>query len=503
VNGPLRSRRWPDVQGSPIFLELGRRTMPKRAVDERVNDYAEVPEPVTPEHASTQAARCMGCGVAFCHHYCPLHNVIPEWNELVRAGDWARAHERLAATNNFPEFTGRLCPAPCEAACVLELTDEAVTIKEIEVAIADEAFARGWVVPRPPQRRTGRVVAVVGSGPAGLAAAQQLNAAGHAVTVYERAERLGGLLRYGIPDYKMDKALIDRRVGVLAREGIAFEPGCEVGVDLSVEALCAGVDAVVLAVGAERPRELGVPGRALRGVEWAMSYLVQQNRRVAGDPVVGAPISAHDRRVVIIGGGDTATDCLGNAHREHAASVTELSLYPEPPAVAEGSGYWPEAPLVLSMTPAHQEGGVRDWSVLVTAFRGSGRVETVEVVRVDVHGSGPGRVVVPRPGTEASVPCDLALLAIGFEGVRPQGLFDGLGVRVADGTLGTGALCGVGGPLVVAAGDAVTGAALVVTAIADGRRAALACDALLLAEASATAGAVPADRAAWDALQRG
>jgi glutamate synthase (NADPH) small chain len=485
-----------------VFLELGRRTMERRPVEVRVGDYAEVPLPVTTSHASEQAARCMGCGVAFCHHHCPLHNLIPEWNDLVAEGDWCRAHERLGATNNFPEFTGRLCPAPCESACVLELGDEAVTIKEVEVAIADEAFARGWVVPRLPSRRTGRVVAVIGSGPAGLAAAQQLNALGHAVTVYERADRLGGLIRYGIPDYKMDKALIDRRVGILAAEGVTFEVGCEVGVDLSVHELRRGVDAVVLAIGAERARNLDVPGRALGGVEAAMPYLIQQNRRVAGDAIAGPPISAAGRRVVIIGGGDTATDCLGNAHRERAASVTELSMYPEPPSVRTGTEHWPGSPLVLSMTPAHQEGGARAWSVLVTAFLGARSLEAIELVRVDVEGAGPARTLRPRPGTETTIPCDLALLAIGFEGVRYQRLLEELGVDVlAGGTLAAGCSEEPVTPIVVAAGDAVTGAALVVTAIAEGRRAASVVDRRL--RTSSTPGEMPRDRAAWDALQRG
>jgi glutamate synthase (NADPH) small chain len=483
--------------------------MQKRPVDVRLRDYAEVALPVTTQHATDQAGRCMGCGVAFCHHHCPLHNLIPEWNDLVAAGDWRRAHERLATTNNFPEFTGRLCPAPCESACVLELGDEAVTIKEIEVAVADEAFREGWVVPRVPSRRSGRAVAVIGSGPAGLAAAQQLNAQGHTVTVYERAERLGGLIRYGIPDYKMDKSLIDRRVRLLAAEGIAFETGCEVGVDLSVRELCEGLDAVVLALGAEQARDLDLPGRSLVGVEPAMSYLVQQNRRVAGDAIVGPVISAAGRHVVIIGGGDTATDCLGNAHRERAASVTELSIYPEPPATSTGSEHWPSVPMVLTMTPAHQEGGERTWSVRVTAFNGGGALASLEVVRVDVEGSGPSRTVRTRQGTETTIRCDLALLAIGFEGVSHQRVLSALGVDVlAQGTLAAEASERDHGPIVVAAGDAVTGAALVVTAIADGRRAAALVDQRLAARASAASGGVPSggvpsDRAAWDALQRG
>jgi glutamate synthase (NADPH) small chain len=482
----------------PVFLEQPRRTMAKRPVQERVGDYAEVPLKVTEEHASTQARRCMGCGVAFCHHYCPLHNVIPEWNDLVARDDWARAADRLAATNNFPEFTGRLCPAPCEDACVLELSDEAVSIKEIELAIAEEAFARGTVVPKPPARRTGRVVAVVGSGPAGLAAAQELARAGHSVTVFERADRLGGLLRYGIPDYKMDKALIDRRLALLVAEGVCFEVGCEVGVDLALDELHA--DAVVLAIGAESPRDLDVPGRHLDGVGFAMPYLVQQNRRVAGLEVREPVVTARGRHVVIIGGGDTASDCLGNAHRELAASVRELSIYPEPPSTELGATRWPAAPVILSMTPAHHEGGTRQWQVQVTAFLGSDRVEAVEVVRVHVEGSGPTRTVRPIAGTESRLPCDLALLAIGFEGVTRSALTMGraFGTQGALAPDGTGA---TEGPLVIAAGDAVTGAALVVTAIADGRRAASAVE-THFRERMTTRRDADADRA-WDALRHG
>ena len=487
------------MDAGPVFLELSRRTMDKRPVDERVGDYAEVPLKVTEEHARAQARRCMGCGVAFCHHYCPLHNVIPEWNDLVVREDWERAAERLAATNNFPEFTGRLCPAPCEHACVLELSDEAVSIKEIELAIAEESFSRGTVVPRPPARRSGRAVAVVGSGPAGLAAAQELNRAGHAVTVFERADRLGGLIRYGIPDYKMDKALIDRRLAVLAAEGVRFEVGCEVGVDVSMDDLHA--DVVVLAVGAEAPRDLDVPGRHLDGVAFAMPYLVQQNRRVAGLPVAGPVLSAHGRHVVIIGGGDTAADCLGNAHRERAASVLELSIYPAPPTSPVGESRWPAPPLLLTMTPAHLEGGARDWSVQVMAFLGTTHVEAIEVVRVQVEGSGASRTVRTIPGTTSTLPCDLALLAIGFDGVAPSALLAGFDTD-ARGTLAADGARTASGQFVVAAGDAVTGAALVVTAIADGRRAAGVADAHLRALASPT-GAVAADRAAWDALQHG
>lgn len=452
------------------FLRIGRRSVPLRAPSVRVGDDRELLEAVPTPHAEEQAGRCMRCGVPFCHDRCPLHNLIPEWNALVAAGDWRRAYERLAATNSFPEFTARLCPAPCEPACVLEISDEAVTIKQIERSIIDVAFERRWVRPRAAATATGRRVAVVGSGPAGLAAAQQLRAVGHDVTVYERADRPGGLLRYGIPDFKMAKGVLDRRLSLLEREGVGFVTGCEVGVDVAAHEL--DVDAIVLAVGAERQRDLAIPGRQLDGVVDAMTYLTGQNRRVAGE--TGAPaLSARGRDVVIIGAGDTAADCLGNAHRERAASVVELSLYPEPPGERPEHNRWPDPPLVLHVSSAHAEGGRREWDVVATRFLGDSSLEELEIVSVRVEGAGATRVVTPIAGTTRRIPCQLALLAIGFEGVRRQPLLEQLGLGAATTRLGiepTGER-----PVVVAAGDAVTGAALVVTAIADGRRAAAAC----------------------------
>jgi glutamate synthase (NADPH/NADH) small chain len=462
------------------FLEVPRRTSPYRAVAERVRDHRELIHPLPLATVEAQAGRCMDCGVPFCHHACPLGNLIPEWNGLARSGDWHGASDNLASTNNFPEFTGWLCPAPCEPACVLAIGGDAVSIKEIERTTIETAFSRGWIRPEPPAFRTGRSVAVVGSGPAGLAAAQQLNRAGHRVVVYERADRPGGLLRYGIPDFKMGKALLDRRLALLSAEGVSFECGYDCGTDVTGEELLQRHDAVVLAVGAERARDVELPGRHLDGIHLAMDYLTGQNRRVAGDPA--DVISASGRRVVIIGGGDTAADCLGDSHRESCASVQQLVIYPEPPSVRPASNPWPRWPLVLRNHAAHEEGGVRAFGIEVTRFEGDvrGRVRGIEVVDVDRGGDGvDGRALTRRPGTERVIDTDLVLLAIGFSGVRPSPLFSQLGVALAD-----GARVAVddrlrAGRLVVAAGDAVLGAALVVDAIAAGRRAAATCDRLL------------------------
>ncbi len=423
----------------------------------------------------------MDCGVPFCHNACPLNNLIPEWNGLARTGDWLGASDNLASTNNFPEFTGWLCPAPCEPACVLAIGADPVSIKEIERTTIETAFANGWVRPEPPAFRTGRSVAVVGSGPAGLAAAQQLNRAGHRVVVYERADRPGGLLRYGIPDFKMAKALLDRRLDLLSAEGISFECNYDCGSDISGEELLQRHDAVVLAVGAERGRDVDLPGRDLDGIHLAMDYLTGQNRRVAGE-VVDA-ISAAGRDVVIIGGGDTAADCLGDSHREACASVQQLVIYPEPPRTRPASNPWPQWPLVLRSHAAHEEGGIRAFGVEVLGFEGdaAGRVRGITVVDVDRAGAGEaaGRGLVRRPGTERVIPADLVLLAIGFSGVRPSPLFGQLGVDLVE-----HARIAVdrelrAGPVVFAGGDAVMGAALVVDAIAAGRRAAASCARML------------------------
>jgi glutamate synthase (NADPH) small chain len=468
------------------FLEIPRRTSPYRAVSERVRDHGELIHPLPLATVEAQAGRCMDCGVPFCHHACPLGNLIPEWNGLARNGDWHGASDNLASTNNFPEFTGWLCPAPCEPACVLAIGGDAVSIKEIERTTIETAFANGWIRPEPPAYRTGRSVAVVGSGPAGLAAAQQLNRAGHRVVVYERADRPGGLLRYGIPDFKMGKALLDRRLDLLSAEGVSFECNYDCGVDLSGEELLRRHDAVVLAVGAERARDVELPGRHLDGIHLAMDYLTGQNRRVAGDPA--EVISAAGRHVVIIGGGDTASDCLGDSHRESCASVQQLVIYPEPPRARPASNPWPQWPLVLRSHAAHEEGGTRAFGVEVIGFQGDpeGRVRGINVVDVDRTADAGGRGLTRRAGTERVIVADLVLLAIGFSGVRPSRLFSQLGVDLVDGArirVDEGLLAS---PTVVAAGDAVIGAALVVDAIAAGRRAAATCD-LVLQEAPRTA----------------
>ncbi|MFN2452532.1 MAG: glutamate synthase subunit beta [Candidatus Dormibacteria bacterium] len=457
------------------FLEVPRTTSPYRPVTERVRDHGELIHSLPLAAVEAQAARCMDCGVPFCHHACPLNNLVPEWNELARRGDWRGAIDNLHTTNNFPEFTGRLCPAPCEPACVLAIAGDAVSIKEIERTAVDTAFARGWVRPHPPAHRTGHSIAVVGSGPAGLAAAQQLNRAGHQVVVYDRADRPGGLLRYGIPDFKMDKEVLDRRLDLLSAEGVSFECGYDCGVDITGEELLRRHASVVLAVGAEQARDVDLPGRHLDGVHLAMPYLIGQNRHVAGEP--STPISAAGRHVVIVGGGDTAADCLGDSHREACASVHQLVIYPEPPRSRPESNPWPEWPLVLRSHAAHEEGGIRAFGLEVLGFEGDerGRVRGITVVEVD---RGPGlagsRGLTRRAGTERRIDADLVLLAIGFAGVRPSPLFAQLGVGLTP----SGRIDVTdeqrAAPRVVAAGDAVLGAALVVNAIAEGRRAAAA-----------------------------
>ena len=471
--------------GRRDFLEIPRATSPYRAVAERVRDQAELIHPLPLAAVEAQAARCMDCGVPFCHHACPVGNLIPEWNGLARSGEWRAAVESLETTNNFPEFTGRLCPAPCEPACVLAIGSDAVSIKEIERTAIDTAFANGWIRPHPPAHRSGKTVAVVGSGPAGLAAADQLNRAGHRVVVYERADRPGGLLRYGIPDFKMDKSVLDRRLDLLSAEGVSFECDYDCGVDISGEELRQRHDAVVLAVGAEEGRDVDLPGRELDGIHQAMEYLIGQNRRVAGDHL--EVVSAAGRNVAIIGGGDTASDCLGDSHREACASVQQLVIYPEPPRTRPTSNPWPQWPLVLRSHAAHEEGGVRAFGIEVVGFEGDahGRVRGITVVDVDRDSGAGRRGLVRRPGTERVIETDLVMLAIGFSGVRPSPLFAQLGVSldaetqiVVDNDLSAG-------PVVVAAGDAVMGAALVVNAIASGRQAAATCDLLLRDEARA------------------
>jgi glutamate synthase (NADPH/NADH) small chain len=464
------------------FLEHARHTAHKRPVAERVGDYREVYLPLPVQVLRDQGSRCMDCGVAFCHHGCPLGNLIPEWNDLVRRDDWKAAVERLHATNNFPEFTGRLCPAPCEPACVLAINDDPVAIKQIEQSIIDRAFEEGWIRAEPPAHRTGRRVAVVGSGPAGLAAAQQLNRAGHRVTVFERSDRVGGLLRYGIPDFKMEKWVIDRRIDLLEAEGITFETGYDIGSDVAAAQLRERFDAVVLAVGADRPREIDVPGRELQGIHIAMDYLVQQNRRVAGERVHARPeITARGRKVIIIGGGDTGADCLGNVIREQCTDVQQLYIYPQPPDTRPEGNPWPQWPLILRTYPAHDEGGSREFGLMVTSFEGeNGAVRSIRAARVEARRENGNRTFVPIPGEAVHLDADLVLIAIGYEGATRSTLLDELAVTFDHaGNVAVDQSFACATPGVFAAGDAVRGASLIVWAIADGRAAARSCDAYL------------------------
>ncbi len=465
------------------FLEHTRQTAHKRPVAERVGDYREVYLPLALHVVREQGSRCMDCGVAFCHQGCPLGNLIPEWNDLVARDDWLGAVQRLHATNNFPEFTGRLCPAPCEPACVVAINDDAVAIKQIEQTIIDRAFEQGWIRAEPPAHRTGRRVAVVGSGPAGLASAQQLNRAGHHVTVFERSDRVGGLLRYGIPDFKMEKWVLDRRLNLLEAEGITFETGYDIGVDVSADTLRDRFDAVVLAIGADRPRDIAVPGRALHGIHFAMEYLVQQNRRVAGEQIGGVPaISAKGCKVVIIGGGDTGADCLGNVIREGCADVQQLYLYEQPPEQRPEGNPWPQWPLILRTYPAHEEGGSREFGLMVTGFEGvDGAVERVRASRVEVRNDHGERSVVAQGGPDVEVDADLVLIAIGYQGPLPSRLLQDMSIAVGRaGNIAVDTSFACAEPGVFAAGDAVRGASLIVWAIAEGRAAARSCDAYLM-----------------------
>jgi glutamate synthase (NADPH) small chain len=487
----------PDPNG---FLRYQRRVPPRRPVPLRLRDWREVYPAAGETLVREQASRCMDCGIPFCHDGCPLGNRIPDWNELVRAGAWEPASEALHATNNFPEFTGRLCPAPCEAACVLGLpgTGDPVAIKLIEVEIIDRAFAAGTVTPRPAPQPSGRRIAVVGSGPAGLAAAQQLARAGHGVTVYERDDAIGGLLRYGIPDFKLEKHHIDRRVAQIRAEGVRFVTGCAVGRDVDVAALRAESDALLLAGGALAACDLtATPGRSLRGIHLAMEHLVGANRHVAGLGAA-APIDAAGRRVVIIGGGDTAADCLGVAHRQGAAGVVQLDLYPEPPSTRDTDrDPWPTWPWILRTYPAHEEGGERVFAVAVQAFVGdrAGQVRAVRVAEVSVHKRDGQRVVTPVPGSEQDLPADLVLLAIGFDGTEQGPLLDRLGLaRTPAGTLACGPDWQTEAPGVFVAGDMHRGASLIVWAIAEGRAAAAAIHAYLGAPGSLPAPVTPAAR---------
>ena len=470
------------------FIEIQRKKHPTRAVGERVHDWHEVYLPYPEDGLREQAARCMDCGIPFCHSGCPLGNLIPDWNDLVYRERWKAAIDRLHATNNFPEFTGRLCPAPCEGACVLGINNDPVTIKAVEVSIIDRAFDEGWVTAQPPETRTGRRVAVIGSGPAGLAAAAQLNRAGHTVTVFERADRIGGLLRYGIPEFKLEKRHLDRRLNLMMEEGITFRTNANVGVDISVAELKVDYDAIVLAGGSTRPRDLPVPGRELSGIHFAMDYLTLQNRVNEGEQVPHDQfISAKDKHVIIIGGGDTGADCLGTAHRQGAASVHQLELLAQPPDARAAGNPWPLWPNIFRVSSAHEEGGERMYSIATERFTGTdeGQVTTLHGHRVEMVNEG-GRVEFkPVPHSEFELKSDLVLLAMGFLGPETNGMLSKLGVKMTErGNVWRDERWMTSVPGVFTAGDMQRGQSLIVWAIAEGRSAARGVDEYLMGRTS-------------------
>ena len=464
------------------FLELDRQDRTYADPKERLKHYKEFVIPHPEPALKAQASRCMNCGIPYCHNGCPVNNIIPDWNHLVYEGDWQNALEVLHSTNNFPEFTGRICPAPCEASCTLNIIDQPVTIKSIECAIVDKGWENGWIHPQVPAKRTGKTVAVVGSGPAGLAAAQQLARAGHSVTVFEKNDRAGGLLRYGIPDFKMEKHLINRRLVQMEAEGVSFRTSTEVGVHVSIESLKENFDAVVLAGGAEDPRRLEIPGAELPGVRLAMEFLTQQNKRVAGDDELRAAprgtLTATGKHVIVIGGGDTGSDCVGTSNRQGAASVTQLEIMPKPPEKENKQLTWPDWPLKLRTSSSHEEGVERDWSVLTKRVVGENDVTGLECVRVEWVDGRMQEVA----GSEFLLKADLILLAMGFVGPRKQGLLDQAGVELdARGNVAANVIdYRTSDPQIFACGDMRRGQSLVVWAIREGRQAARAVDEALM-----------------------
>jgi glutamate synthase (NADPH/NADH) small chain len=454
------------------FLEIDRQDRKYAPAADRIRHYKEFVIPLSEGATKDQAARCMNCGIPYCHNGCPVNNQIPDWNDLVYRGDWAEASRNLHSTNNFPEFTGRVCPAPCEASCTLNLEDTPVTIKTIECAIVDRAWKEGWIKPDVPKQKTGKKIAVVGSGPAGLACAQQLARAGHDVHVYEKNAKAGGLLRYGIPDFKMEKHLIDRRVEQMTAEGVTFHYNAHVGVSIPVEQLTAEYDSVVLAGGAEKPRDLPIPGRDLQGIHFAMDFLPQQNRRVSHEPVTtNEPILASGKHVVVIGGGDTGSDCIGTSVRQGALSVTQLEIMPKPPEKENKLLTWPEWPLKMRTSSSHQEGAEREFAVNTVEFTGTGHVKSLRCVRVDAK-------FQPIAGTEFDIKADLVLLAMGFVSPMHEGMVNALGVKldqrgnVAADTLQYKSSM----EKVFACGDMRRGQSLVVWAIREGRQCARSVD---------------------------
>jgi len=461
------------------FLEIDRRDRRYAPASDRIRHYKEFVLPLSEETTKDQAARCMNCGIPYCHNGCPVNNQIPDWNDLVYHGNWEEASRNLHSTNNFPEFTGRVCPAPCEASCTLNISDSPVTIKTIECSIVDRAWSEGWVKPELPSTKTGKKVAIVGSGPAGLAAAQQLARAGHDVHLFEKNARAGGLLRYGIPDFKMEKHLIDRRVKQMEAEGVTFHYNVNVGVDLAHDKLLDGYDAVVLSGGSEKPRDLPIPGRELAGVHFAMDFLPQQNRRVGKEPLqTNAPILASGKHVVVIGGGDTGSDCIGTSVRQGALSVTQLEIMPQPPEKENKLLTWPDWPLKMRTSSSHEEGAERDFAVNTAEFQGeNGVVTSLKCVRVD----GKFQAI---PGTEFEIRADLVLLAMGFVAPLHEGLLEGLGVKLDNrGNVAADTISyKSSSEKVFACGDMRRGQSLVVWAIREGRQTAHSVDKYLMGE---------------------
>ncbi|MDE2041489.1 MAG: glutamate synthase subunit beta [Alphaproteobacteria bacterium] len=465
------------------FLEVGRQDRVYEPVADRLKDYREFIVPLGNDAIRAQASRCMNCGIPFCHNGCPVNNIIPDWNHLVYEDDWQAALEVLHSTNNFPEFTGRICPAPCEASCTLNIQDTPVTIKTIECQIVDKGWEMGWITPQLPARKTGKSVAVVGSGPAGMACAQQLARAGHSVTLFEKNDRMGGLLRYGIPDFKMEKDLINRRLMQMMEEGVTLKPSTEVGVQVSMESLRENFDAVVMAGGAENPRPLDIPGAEMAGVRFAMEFLTQQNKRNADDDELRAAprgtLSAHGKHVIVIGGGDTGSDCVGTSNRQGAASVTQIEIMPKPPVVENKALTWPDWPLKLRTSSSHEEGVARDWAILAKRMTGhNGVLEGLECVRVDWTNGRMEEVA----GSEFTLKADLILLAMGFLGPTKAGMVEQSGVALdARGNVAAStddyrtSMEGVW-----SCGDMRRGQSLVVWAIREGRQAAHAVDEALM-----------------------
>ena len=466
------------------FMEYDREKQPYRPVEVRLQDFRQVMDRWPVDTLNEQAARCMDCGIPFCHDGCPLGNLIPDWNDLVYKNRWREAINRLHATNNFPEFTGTLCPAPCEGSCVLGINDDPVTIKAVELTIIDHAFEQGWVVPEPPATETGKKIAVIGSGPAGLAAAQQLRRAGHCVTVYEREDRVGGLLRYGIPEFKMEKRILDRRLEQMLAEGVRFETNANVGKNVDIHELRNNHDALVLTGGSTIPRDLPVPGRELNGIHFAMDFLNLQNRRCEGDTIEDqAFISAEGKHIVIIGGGDTGADCLGTSHRQHAKSIRQLEIMPKPPAARGEANPWPEWPHIYRVASAHEEGGERVYSVSTKQFvdDGKGNVKGLELVEVEQKMENGRPTFVEVANSNHEIPCDLAFLAMGFTGPQQSGLLETLGVSLTDrGNVARDANWMTSVEGIFTAGDMQRGQSLIVWAIAEGRAAAASVDRYLM-----------------------